>query len=348
MDQELKQRLIGAIVITALAAIFVPMLFDDPIDESGHIVNELAIPDTPIKSFENTASQLPAAGNEMGEEVASVEGSSADAAEFEAGRYGDEPIEDEGFEPEPFVEEPIYEAEAEPEPAKTKASIEPEPALPPSASKTEPPIKLQNVKSDAKVHDFDPGRSGWYIQLGSFSQQKNAVALRDTLRSQGFPAVVDEVSVEGVKSYRLIVGPEQNKSAAQAMQARLKRRNHTKSLLIAVGQVAVEKQDAPIAKANSVTEARSVAKSTTGSPPAKPEMVRWYIQLGSFSKRENAFSLRDKLRLQGFPVFVDEVMTTNGRSFRLRAGPELDKKRAEAMQAKLVKQNQLKSLLVSE
>ena len=32
MNQELKQRLIGAVVVTALAAIFIPMLFDDPVD----------------------------------------------------------------------------------------------------------------------------------------------------------------------------------------------------------------------------------------------------------------------------------------------------------------------------
>lgn len=51
MDQELKQRLIGAAVITALAAIFVPMLFDDPIDESGKSINELKIPELPVPSY---------------------------------------------------------------------------------------------------------------------------------------------------------------------------------------------------------------------------------------------------------------------------------------------------------
>ena len=33
MDQELKQRMIGAAVIIALAVIFVPMLFDGDIEE---------------------------------------------------------------------------------------------------------------------------------------------------------------------------------------------------------------------------------------------------------------------------------------------------------------------------
>ena len=59
MDQELKQRLIGAAVITALAAIFVPMLFDDPIDESGKSINELKIPELPAKAQDVEIMPLP-------------------------------------------------------------------------------------------------------------------------------------------------------------------------------------------------------------------------------------------------------------------------------------------------
>ena len=59
MDQELKQRLIGAAVITALATIFVPMLFDDPIDETGKNINELKIPDMPGKAQEVEFMPLP-------------------------------------------------------------------------------------------------------------------------------------------------------------------------------------------------------------------------------------------------------------------------------------------------
>lgn len=59
MDQELKQRLVGVMVVTAVAAIFVPMLFDDPVDESGKMVSELAIPASPIKSFDEVRANLP-------------------------------------------------------------------------------------------------------------------------------------------------------------------------------------------------------------------------------------------------------------------------------------------------
>ena len=49
MEHELKQRLIGAVVVTALAAIFIPMLFDDPVDTSGKTVTELTIPQAPAE-----------------------------------------------------------------------------------------------------------------------------------------------------------------------------------------------------------------------------------------------------------------------------------------------------------
>lgn len=60
MDHELKQRIIGAVVVTALAAIFIPMLFDDPVDNSGNAVKELAIPQAPAETSSQVSQNLPA------------------------------------------------------------------------------------------------------------------------------------------------------------------------------------------------------------------------------------------------------------------------------------------------
>ena len=65
MNQELKQRLIGAVVVTALAAIFIPMLFDDPVDNSGQSVSELVIPATPVNTGEESANKLPTNANQV-------------------------------------------------------------------------------------------------------------------------------------------------------------------------------------------------------------------------------------------------------------------------------------------
>jgi DedD protein len=84
-------------------------------------------------------------------------------------------------------------------------------------------------------------------------------------------------------------------------------------------------------------------------PGKKPELVRWVIQIGSFEQRQNALVLRDKLRKQGFSAFVETVEVKNkGNRYRVRVGPELDKKRALTTQKKLEKLNQLESILISE
>ncbi len=59
MDHELKQRLIGAVVVTALAAIFIPMLFDDPVDTSGKAVKGLSIPEVPAQTVPEVSQSLP-------------------------------------------------------------------------------------------------------------------------------------------------------------------------------------------------------------------------------------------------------------------------------------------------
>lgn len=68
MDLELRQRLVGAFVITALLAIFVPMMFDDDVDQTGKNINQLTIPEVPAKAQEVEIMPLP----EKAEDVATV------------------------------------------------------------------------------------------------------------------------------------------------------------------------------------------------------------------------------------------------------------------------------------
>ena len=68
MDQELRQRIVGAIVITALLAIFVPMMFDDDVDQTGKSISQLTIPEVPAKAQDVEIMPLP----EKAEDVATV------------------------------------------------------------------------------------------------------------------------------------------------------------------------------------------------------------------------------------------------------------------------------------
>ncbi|MCK9396944.1 MAG: SPOR domain-containing protein, partial [Methylobacter sp.] len=99
--------------------------------------------------------------------------------------------------------------------------------------------------------------------------------------------------------------------------------------------------------AKSLAAAVAEAKKPEAAPKANTKLVRWYIQLGSFSKKENAMSLWDSLREQGVPASLDTVETDKGTAYRLRVGPELDGKKAAAMKLRLDKQN-IKAILISE
>jgi len=113
MNPELKQRLIGAIVVTALAAIFIPMLFDDPVDNSGQLVSELVIPATPVNKDEESANKLPASANQVlktPDAKSENEVNTEEEAEPSSNKQfpSDEPLSDE---PEVNVEEGVDETE---------------------------------------------------------------------------------------------------------------------------------------------------------------------------------------------------------------------------------------------
>ena len=64
----------------------------------------------------------------------------------------------------------------------------------------------------------------------------------------------------------------------------------------------------------------------------------WVVQVGSFSQRDNAMALRDKLRKKKYPGFVERVKGKNGAIYRVRVGPEASRTEAEKTMQKLRKQ----------
>lgn len=223
MDQELKQRLIGAAVITALAAIFVPMLFDDPIDESGKSINQLKIPELPSKAQDVEIMPLP----EKAEDVATVpplEKPQSPAvvyeAEEEAGVFTAPPRSPEVItDQDAFVLPPSQ--VVEPDFPKEDDFVPPpeEPQTPPPApintfkSEVEPTAKASAAIKNATVR--------WYLNAGSFGQKSNALAMLESLKKQGFAASIKEAVSDKGTIYKVRVGPMLSKAKAQEMKAKL-------------------------------------------------------------------------------------------------------------------------------
>ena len=100
--------------------------------------------------------------------------------------------------------------------------------------------------------------------------------------------------------------------------------------------------------------------SIPATPPAattikKPEDVAavsraapaWAVQVGSFSNKTSAFTLRDQLRAKKFAAYVESVPTARGPVYRVRVGPELQQALAETLQARIAKDTGQKGIVVS-
>ena len=89
---------------------------------------------------------------------------------------------------------------------------------------------------------------------------------------------------------------------------------------------------APDAKAKTDPKAKVDAKAKADTK-AKPNNGDWWVQVGSFSQRDNAQRLARDLVAKGYSAQVRDA----GKSqFKVRVGPVKDRKAAQALQAKLV------------
>jgi DedD protein len=72
----------------------------------------------------------------------------------------------------------------------------------------------------------------WVVQVGSFSESANALALRDKLRKNGFTAFVEKYRDRGKSSYRVRVGPELKRETAEKQLEKLKTQFQLKGIIM--------------------------------------------------------------------------------------------------------------------
>jgi DedD protein len=210
---QLKQRLVGAIVLVALAVIFIPMLLpgegslSDAIQGSNippepdyrfppikEAPKAPAMAEAPPVPLGDEAGDKPAAAEEMTKAVAPASDKKASAA----GTATKTP------------------------PVETKAPA-------PKVAKTPTEAKA-NPGTTSKASHL-PRASGWVVQVGSFSNSTNAKALRDRLRKMGYASFVEAVSGKGGGVFRVRVGPELTRAKAEQLQQRLQKEAKLKGLV---------------------------------------------------------------------------------------------------------------------
>jgi DedD protein len=195
----LKQRLIGAAVLVALAVIFIPMVLESPDPE---VPDMRAMPDE---------SELPRGG-----QLRDLDVGESRALELP-------PV---GVVTEPAATEPSVSELAEMAPAAGPAEPQPDvKPVPEPAPAAEPPAAPESPPETVAVAappETPAVAGGWVIQVGSFGNQSNADTLRDKLRADGFATQVERVILDsGSTTYRVRVGPYLDKGEAEETALKL-------------------------------------------------------------------------------------------------------------------------------
>lgn len=214
MDQGLKERLIGAAVLVALAAWIVPLVLDGDGNSDGEgaaempLLIDLPVPDEPLPVQRQTlnltpppaVAEPPTPGPRAAEpppaapRVAESPGSAPSAANT----------------PEPIAERPAMAAAAERRPAPTPAT----PVAQPQPRAAAPSAAAQAARA--------PSAAGaWQVQLGSFSEEENALRLVQRVSTFGSKAAVSNVRSNGRTMYRVRVGPHATREEASAVASAL-------------------------------------------------------------------------------------------------------------------------------
>lgn len=82
------------------------------------------------------------------------------------------------------------------------------------------------IKSeDSSIH-------AWALQVGSFSQEKNALAMRDRLRASGYASYVDVLKKPERTTWRVRIGPELDKQRLLELKAEILKKEKIKGMVV--------------------------------------------------------------------------------------------------------------------
>lgn len=104
-----------------------------------------------------------------------------------------------------------------------------------------------------------------------------------------------------------------------------------------------QNMEKPIASSTKAVDRKDSGPSVNHLPAFKNV---WMVQLGTFSKTDNAYQLRDKLRLDGFDGHTKKIDLNGSSAIRVFTGPFLDKTQAEKIKRQLDKKYKVDSRII--
>lgn len=304
MDKALKQRLTGAVILIALAIIFLPILLDG--ERQSQPRSSMEIPAQPEVNFPTR--RLP-----IGDHLKSTQTQASNSELEPIAEQFETPVETiiaESSEPPQAV--------SEPEAVTTNGVV-----ITPLQTVNEPPVTAVSEAPEAVTKTPEPvipETSGkWQIQIASFAGRSNAEKLVSRLRRTGYQAHIDTITRDKLTLHRVIVPAYRDRSEAT------------------LAADAIRKQ------IEGVNPKVLVPENADEQVPLSEDAgrVRWVVQIGSFSKAENASNLVSKLKQANYAAFKE----LSGSIHKVMVGPFVDKARAEQQRDKINKQLKLNGII---
>ena len=310
MDSALKQRLLGAAVLIALAIIFVPMMLSNAPQKQDTTTQNLAIPPPPDRKFETRTLAVEAPSAPA---TASVP---PDANKVATVDTHAPPRVDAHPEESAAVTAPAK-PEAKPAPAETK----------PAAAEAKP-LAAETKPAPTPANPNPPPSGRFAVSLGVYADQAHADALVAKVKGLGQPAYAEATQYQGKAAMRVRVGPFADRAAAESARLKIK-------------------QAEPKVPSSVVEASEAVPPD---APPALPanRAGGFAVQVGAFKSEAEANKLRDRLRGGGVAAFVDRTGAGAGMLWRVRAGPYAERAGADSARATLKQKFQLDGNVVTQ
>lgn len=215
MDDGLKQRLLGALILLALAVIFIPVLFDrermEPIDTTSQVP-----PRPALKMLEVAEPEKPA----WSEPVTTPR---------------------KQFVPDPGVVNPEAFESAVPAIADRKSGRAVEGEADAAASETGPvpaqptgDSKEPEITGDESTGTLaaDGSPNAWVLQVGSFQSEVLASGMRARLIGMGHSSYLHRFELDGNPVFRVYVGPKIKKAPLETLKPEIDKALQVNSLLL--------------------------------------------------------------------------------------------------------------------
>jgi len=307
VDTPLKQRLIGAIVLVALAVIFLPMLVKDPAPDSGSAQDvPLRAPDAPSDGqFETrelplVAPNAPASGSATGMPAAQPESNAA------------APATDDGRALPPAVAAGNY--------AVNFGAY---------ATEADADAVIAHLKTAGlpgfRQPDTINGSRAWRVRIGPYADRAQAELVR-----------LEAGKVRSDVNAQVVV-LDADKDVPAASPVRTEALPPQEATPVAAAKPETRPEPRSVApKPEAAKPAVPERSTTTVSTAPAASGVGFAVQLGAFTQPAGANALRDKVRAAGFSAFTDQVRRGDGVLLhRVRVGPVANRAEAEQLKAQV-------------